>query len=213
MAQTLILPCTIDASNCLTNGRKDIETRKSDYLFSVGRYCETTSLNLVVAENSGYDLSFLKDKFPEGDRVEYISINDNQSAAIYGKGHAEKQLLRYALQNSKILNGHDFFFKVSGRYFSPEIEVIINSIDTRNIDSAQRFPEENGNIRTVFFGARKNKFLDFFSENLIIDDIGMILETAYSNFTKEIPKNRLLWLPPIKYENAICSNGQTITEH
>lgn len=213
MAKTLILPCTIDANNCLTNGRKDIETRKSDHLSSVGRYYKNTSLDLVVAENSGYDLSFLKENFPEGDRIEYISINDNQSASIYGKGHAEKQLLRYVLQNSKILNGRDFFFKVSGRYYSPEIEAIINSVDTRNIDSVQRFSESNGNTPTVFFGARKDKFLEFFSDEMIISDVSLILEMAYSQYVKFVGENRVLWLSPIRYENAVCSNGAKVEWH
>lgn len=211
MAKTLILPCTVDARNCITNGRKDIDTRKSDYLSSIGKYYSLTSLNLVVAENSGYDLSFLKEKFPEGDRVEYISINDNQSASIYGKGHAEKQLLRYVLKNSKFLNNKDFFFKVSGRYFSPDVETIIDSINTKDIDSVQRFPEQNGNIPTVFFGARKEKFLSFFKDSLIISDSAEILETAYARFVSGL--ERTLWLTPLKYENAICSNGQKIEWH
>jgi hypothetical protein len=211
MAKTLILPCTVDARNCITNGRKDIDTRKSDYLSSVGKYYSLTSLNLVVAENSGYDLSFLKEKFPEGDRVEYISINDNQSASIYGKGHAEKQLLRYVLKNSKFLNNKDFFFKVSGRYFSPDVETIIDSINTKDIDSVQRFPEQNGNIPTVFFGARKEKFLSFFKDSLIISDSAEILEAAYARFVSGL--ERTLWLAPLKYENAICSNGQKIEWH
>jgi hypothetical protein len=211
MAKTLILPCTIDARNCLTNGRKDIETRKSDYLFSIGKYHETTSLKLIVAENSGYDLSFLKEKFPEGDRIEYISVNDNQSASIYGKGHAEKQLLRYVLKNSKTLRNDSFFFKVTGRYFSPDIEIIINSVNTDKTDSVQRFPEGNGNIPTVFFGARKDKFLEFFSDEMIISDAAEILEAAYSRFILTL--ENVLWLTPIKYENAICSNGTRIEWH
>ena len=211
MAKTLILPCTIDARNCITNGRKDIDTRKSDYLFSIGQYYKNTSLNLVVVENSGYDLSFLKESFPDGGRIEYISINDNQSASIYGKGHAEKQSLRYVLQNSKTLDGQDFFYKVSGRYFSPDVETIINSINAKDMDSVQRFPEENGNIPTVFFGARKEKFLNFFTDTLIISDSAEILETAYARFVSSL--ERVLWLAPLKYENAVCSNGKSIEWH
>lgn len=213
MAKTLILPCTIDANNCINNGRKDIETRKSDYLFSIKKYYQTTSLKLIVAENSGYDLSFLKESLQDNERIEFVSIKNNDSASIYGKGHSEKQLLRYVLQNSVFLKNEDFFYKVSGRYFSPEIESIINNIDTSNIDSVQREAQPNGNISTVFFGAKKDKFLDFFSDELIISDAFLILETAYAQYVEYVGKRRTVELPPMRYENSICSNGQQIHLH
>lgn len=212
---TLLITTTVDCGNCSTLAIKDHDKRKKTYLYVIGEYLRKTDLDLVIVENSGYDLSFLKDAFKEyKERLEFLSFCGNQDVDKFGKGHGEKVSIRHALQNSKKLAARNFFYKVSGRYYSPAIKDIVDMYDEYAkqgiIRSINRTIQPNGNIVTVFFGANKEDFLNTFTEELVIHDLGVLFETAFARMVASIPSKSVVFINEMLYENAVSSNNEII---
>jgi len=215
---TLLLTTTIDCGNCSTLQIKNHNERKKTYLYVIEKYLKETNFNLTIVENSNYDLSFIKDSFEEyKERIELLSFDGNHDTDKFGKGYGEKNSIIYALNNSSNLSKDEFFYKVSGRYYSPDIkEIINNSIDSlknKTLLSINRFNQSNGNIATVFFGVNKKIFLETFTKELILHDLGILFETAYANMVSKIPNNKIFWLDEMEYENAISSNNEIIKKY
>lgn len=218
MAKKLILPATINATKCSMVSLKDEQERRRQYIEVLGKYLKNTNLDLIFIENSGSDISFLKKIYKDFEhRIEYISFNGNQGVEINGKGHGERNSLRYALQNSELLKNEKFFFKVSGRYFSKEIEPIINKVNTEEFLCISGQPNQNRHIGTVFIGSNIELFLSIFKENAVINDHSSnIFEAHYyklvsSVWSNEQTKNKIFWMKPIFYENAVSSTGERVT--
>lgn len=218
MAKKLILAATINATKCSMVSLKDEQERRRQYIEVLGKYLKNTNLDLIFIENSGSDISFLKKIYKDFEhRIEYISFNGNQGVEINGKGHGERNSLRYALQNSEFLKNEKFFFKVSGRYFSKEIEPLINKVNTEKILCVSRYPNQNRHIPTIFLGSNIELFLSAFKEDVLINDSSNnIFEAIYfrlvnSVFCNEKTKDKIFWLDPILYENAVSSTGEPIT--
>ena len=214
----LLLTTTVDCGNCTTLAIKDHEQRKRTYLYVIGEYLRKTDLDLVIVENSGYDLSFISDHFKDYMyRIELLSFSGNDGVDKFGKGHGEKVSIRYALNNSSKLKNRKFFYKVSGRYYSPDIHNIIQMYDdlaeASRIMSINRTVQPNGNIVTVFFGANKQAFLETFTEELVIHDLGVLFETAFSRMVMGLPESSVVWLNEMCYENAISSNNEIIRKY
>jgi hypothetical protein len=214
----LLLTTTIDCGDCTTLAIKDHEQRKRTYLYVIGEYLRKTDLDLVIVENSGYDLSFISEAFKDyAERIELLSFLGNDGVGQFGKGHGEKVSIRFALANSVKLNKRKFFYKVSGRYYSPDIAQIVDLYDalaeSGRVMSINRTVQPNGNIVTVFFGANKEAFLQTFTEDLVIHDLGVLFETAFSRMVMNLPENTIVWLNEMLYENAISSNNEIIRKY
>jgi hypothetical protein len=215
---TLLMTATFDCGNCSTQPLKDENKRKLDYEKALENFLYSSDLHIVFVENSKADLSFLKEKFSNfSERIEFISFDGNQNVDLYGKGHGEKNAIVYGVKNSKKLKNKNHFYKISGRYFSRDIENIIKysteKFDSEEIYSVNRFREFNGNTKTVFFGANKDLFLSKFTDELVISDGATLFETAYSQMLSQIDEGKVFYLDAILYEDSIASNGEIITLH
>jgi hypothetical protein len=204
----LLLTSTIDVGNCFNLNRKDFNTRLLDYKKTLNRYLKETDLKLIFIDNS---IESVKELFNDicdvfDNRIEFISYKGNSNVNIYGKGHGERDSIIYALNNSTLLKNESFFYKISGRYYSPDIYHFIKTIDTNKFLSVNSLKHNENNILTVFFGCNIQKFKCFFSD-LKISDNSNIIEKAFSNFVDTIPTENVFWLPQLTYEDTMCSNN------
>lgn len=104
----------------------DIE-RQEMYLTTLAYYLHTfPKLNFVFAENSGWDLVKFKEILLNDrkynispdllNKVEFISIDPAIFDISRGKGYNELILINSAIDDSKLIQEHKAFFKVTGRY-------------------------------------------------------------------------------------------------
>ena len=108
------------------------EDRLQTYLASIHQWL-TTDLPIIVVENSGYTFPELK-----GTRVEVITFDSNKDKEFHhflhslvqlkGKGLYEIRSIRYACEHSKLLKQCTHFMKVTGRYFIPSLQVILQAL-------------------------------------------------------------------------------------
>ena len=108
------------------------EDRLQTYLASIHQWL-TTDLPIIVVENSGYTFPELK-----GTRVEVITFDSNKDKEFHhflhslvqlkGKGLYEIRSIRYACEHSKLLKQCTHFMKVTGRYFIPSLEGILQTL-------------------------------------------------------------------------------------
>lgn len=208
MNNKIILTATIDTGVCPNLQRKDIDQRLDDYKKTLEKYLRNTDLKILFVENSNQNCEELfKDLIQKHtNRVEFISFDGNQTSFSKGKGHGEKISILYALNNSKLYTNELFFYKVSGRYYSPDIQKFIKKIDTTNFLTVNRKKHNQNHILTVFFGSNIEKFKNFFT-NLDISDNFNIIENAFGCFVDSLPQDKVYWLPELIYEDTICSNN------
>lgn len=74
--------------------------------------------NIVFSENSGYDLTRIRDKIKilDPNRIEFISLNPEQFDISKGKGYNELLLINNSLKQSDFIQKSGAFLKVTGRY-------------------------------------------------------------------------------------------------
>ena len=117
---------------------KNPEERLDQYMDSLKFYIINTNIRKIVfCDNSGYgfnkeELYLLADRNHK--EVEIIQfIGDKNSIEKYGKGYGEGELVKYALENSRLLEETDYFIKVTGRIKVRNINIIKNKIDLNKI--------------------------------------------------------------------------------
>lgn len=98
---TLILTCCVspNVANPLWSGTPEL--RESQYREAIGWYLKNTNYDIIVSENSGFDLSNGFEDYSE--RTEFLTYCDNGKNGDRGKGYKEMEILEYVYHNSKTL--------------------------------------------------------------------------------------------------------------
>lgn len=96
--------------------------REQMYISALKFYCGlldvVPGLKIVFAENSGWDISALKESIPSChyNEVEFISLDPNDFDISRGKGYNEVGIIDQAIKKSNFIRARGAFFKVTGRY-------------------------------------------------------------------------------------------------
>jgi hypothetical protein len=117
----LILTCTIDVKDVIFMKRNSIADRLEDYKTALRMWVRDPAVeNIIVVENSGYDLAPLKQIAAEnsGDRlIEFISCDLQGFPRHLGKGYGEALALQRVVAQSILLRRTGSFLKINGRYY------------------------------------------------------------------------------------------------
>jgi len=106
-----------------------------------------------------------------GAMIESLSFaQDDAEIRQYGKAYGEGKIIRYALEGSKILNEHEFFYKCTGKCFCRNFRDISELIERNNINAL---------------------FWRLFDRNFNGDDL-MLADTRFFYSSREIVKQVLL---------------------
>ena len=197
----IILTCTVKPrKNISWLKQRNIEERVNMYENIISLWIENTKIKIIVLENSGYDFIKLKNKYLEDNskRLEFITFTYDQILerdrkfleSKEAKGHHELYALNYAYRNSKLIND-DIIFKLTGRYYIPNFENIVNNLDL-NKDIFVQNTLWRGYYRCEILGCKNKKFNELFrypTENDMIEE----------EYTKRINKiGSKLLLPMLK---------------
>lgn len=122
----LLLTCTVkpNIANPLFAGSPEI--REKQYRNAIKWYLENTNYQIIVAENSGTNLSDGYDIYKT--RIEFLTYQDNGKNAEKGKGYKEMKIIDFVSKNSEMLNQGEVIVKITGRLILLNISKIIESL-------------------------------------------------------------------------------------
>ena len=116
--------------------------RLKQYLNAIDFYLKNTDVNIVVVENTNYDLS---KHFPASNRLEMLSFDGNNYNKQLGKGYGESLIIEYAFKNSEFIRESVAVCKITGRNIIPDISKRISDYSPKKdnviaqIDPKRRF--------------------------------------------------------------------------
>lgn len=188
----LLLTACINPGGMKYTVLQDAEERKRQYKRAIDYYLANTKYRIVFCENSGADLSELKDP-KYASRIEFLSFFGNGYDANYGKGYGEFLIIQYAFENSRFIKDSSMVIKVTGRLCVENLKEIVmwhgwifgNRKNCFFADGNSNLKEFNSRC----FMASKNFFVDYFltGKMAINDSKGYYFEHYLFDRVKELP--------------------------
>lgn len=133
----LILTGTINPAVFSNNNvvLTDAEERLSQYCETLTRFLSDSPFDpIIFAENSGYP--FPTEEFcalakQNGKRFEYLYVETSvEKTAAFGKSYGEAVLISQALQSSRLLQGQEIIYKITGRVYLENGDKICHTADS-----------------------------------------------------------------------------------
>ena len=167
----VLLTTCINIEN--SNNKKDIEERKDIYIKQINRWLNETTLPIFVVESSGYTFDEIKN-----DRLNVISFKINKKLASSSQYEATSIL--FALDKINKLNiDYTHVLKVTGRYFLPNIEKILNSNENYDL-YIQTLKNHNSKFQNCEYYGMRKELLKEFAE--YVKDNNILMEHKLYNF-------------------------------
>lgn len=174
----ILLTSTVNVNkNKICLYQTDNTQRKDAYLKSIKNWISFTKFYITVIENSDYDFPELKQIIDQYSyRFEYIKYNEAIYKYVYNissKGVSELCAINHALMHSTFLKSAKFIIKITARYYIPELESFLNTI---NLNAYECLVQHDID-RCEMVGARHDCFDTVFKFTKEIDHI----EDYYKN--------------------------------
>ena len=192
---------------------KDADVRLKQYLEALDFYLKNTSFKIVFIDNSNYDISSFFEKEIISNRLECLFFDGDIYDKSKGKGFGEGLILKYAFDNSTLIQNADFIIKVTGRLIVKNINQLWNQ--SRNKNDKYVFADTNISMTyavSYFFIASKSFYNCFLSEWQKIDDSKLIyFECILANTIQQWRKNKnyhKIFVYPICVTGISASTGK-----
>lgn len=193
----------------------DPDERLKQYIESICWYIEKSEIkDIVFCENTDYDFdtTYLFGLAKQNNKnLEILQFKgDNDKVSQFGKGWGEGEIIKYCLENSKLIKNKKFFIKVTGRVIVENIDKIKQKIST---DECYFVKLQERVISTVFYVINIDIYNKYFLNeyNNVNDMEGYSLEKVFYNViekTKGSLKINSLPLYP-RYIGISGSNGNS----
>ena len=126
--ETIVMTATFSAPATPTLVVRDEDERIHQYLCAMLSWARPRHVRrLVFGENSNtaFDFSKVVGRLERvGKEVEVLVFDGNQEAPLLGKGYGEGKILEYLYKNSRLLNAAPAFYKVTGRLFVSNFDLV-----------------------------------------------------------------------------------------
>lgn len=124
-----LLSSTIKPNITVYSKRNNPKIREKDYC-SVVEALVKTNLPIVYCDSSDYPLDNIEKILSEflPNSYEILQFDGSTFPPELGKGYGEMQIVKYALEHSKLLKECDYVIKITGRYCVENIKNIIDLI-------------------------------------------------------------------------------------
>lgn len=107
----------------------DVNIRYAEYMENIKRYIMQSHFDAVIfAENSGYkiDIGYLKKLAEENNKkFEYLNVSMDSGVSSTNMSVGDASIIKAALNRSEILTEQKCFWKVSGRLWINNINLIL----------------------------------------------------------------------------------------
>ena len=179
---TLMLTACIKPINMPYVERVSEIDRLNDYKKTFNKWCNNNLVDKIIfIENSGYDLSFFKNKakdFPQKE-IEIISSNlNNTFQKKLGKGYGEYLCFKEIIDKSIIYKNTEFFIKITGRYYMNNYIKFFNEFKKKKADIYICIKNNLSFAESHVFCGSKNFFSDYVisSASNVNDSSGVFME-------------------------------------
>ena len=168
----LITGCINVSKDMIYTTIKDKDRRLNGYKQTVKWAIKETNFDKIIfCENSNYNFDkncYEKLAKEYNKEFEYLTFKgDTSTTNKKGKGYGEGEIIKYVLNNSKLMKDEDYFYKLTGRLKIININDIINS-------SKKTFFVRSKLANAVdlrFYGIQKKIFLEVLYDSYInVDD-------------------------------------------
>ncbi|OGC22553.1 hypothetical protein A3J90_06675 [candidate division WOR-1 bacterium RIFOXYC2_FULL_37_10] len=177
--------------------------RLQQYIYSIICWMVNTNIkNIIFCENSNfkYDYDFLHDLAQYLNKtLEILVFDGNKGSFVRGKGYGEGEIIKYALDNSKIITQDVSIYKITGRLFIRNFNLIFQKHESVKNIFNKLCHNIKDQVDTRFF-----KFsMDFYKKYLFnlymdVDDFnGKSLENLFYNSLKDLDMPNFLIYPDI----------------
>jgi hypothetical protein len=162
----LLKPCKKKASVAivLTTCVNDDPKRKSIYVDRINKYLQFTKVNLYIVESSGYT-------FPEYEGNPRIKVYSFKGEKKGSSSEMELDSLTKIIDRYNLWS-YDIVLKITGKYYVPNIEYIVNLI-TDDIDIVLQNTKNGSSQNSEIFGARPKYYKElneFVQQKRIFED-------------------------------------------
>lgn len=197
---TILLTATIDTKDVVFVKRSNPLVRESDYINSIKKWIKNTTYLIVFCENSGYPIDKIKSIVEQYGRnqIELLQFNGQNFPGEFGKGYGELLIIKYAIQNSNLIQNSDYVIKVTGRYFIKNIKKIADVL-LKN-DNIYVMADLQRNLTwadTRIFAFKPSFFTNYLSkyQDMINDSQGFYLEHALARAILCAISDGHKWIP------------------
>lgn len=188
--KNLLLTGTIDSSRYGNTNVviTDIEDRLKQYKDAIKFYIEKTVFDKIIfVENSGFtfpEKDYINMALRKGKQFELLQIKtDIEKTKLKGKSYGEASCIEAAVMHSKLLQGENSFYKMTGRVILKNANVFCKEEDdcTRLI-----FRHDLKKCYTVFFKANINDYKSYFLKSgEMCHEPSVDIETAFYKIVKD----------------------------
>jgi len=194
---TLILTATIDPICTHKLKRSNPTERLNDYKKALSLWRQHEFKNIVFIDNSGYDLSVLREVYKNVDhKVTFLSTPRRDKDSHKGKGYGELTMIKYAFDHCEVLSQAPIIIKSSGRVYIKNFSHFINEyVECEimcNLEKNLSWADSR------FFCSYSTFYQQFLFPNIeqLNDDQGFYIEHLLALACHEAMQKKHKWLPP-----------------
>jgi len=143
---------------------RDEGTRIHQYMCALVSWARTQRVRRIVfGENSNTRFDFsrvVRHLEAAGKEVEVLVFDGNKEAPRFGKGYGEGEILEHLHTHSRLLRLTDSFYKVTGRLFVRNFDVVSDATTSRHA-FRRKYAKKPGNpskVDTTFFKCGRDLF-------------------------------------------------------
>lgn len=183
----------------------DVNIRYAEYMENIRRYIMQSNFDAVIfAENSGYeiDIGYLKKLAEENNKkFEYLNVSMDSGVSSTNMSVGDASIIKAALNRSEILTELKCFWKVSGRLWINNINLILAKTRESQKNVFLYAPKYNS-IQTWLFKANIYDLKNFFLTDKAIDSmanscIEYAFKAVYDNHKNELAMERFPAYPDV----------------
>lgn len=186
----LIMTASIQPAKISQLCLADPEVRLKQYCLAIQFYINCKKFNKIVfCDNSNYFYEYEAERKLAGERGIELEIlrfqSDLESVECYGKGFGEGEILKYVLENSKLLENETYFYKVTGRLIIRNIRRLVKNNNEKALFNRNLYAYKS--LDTRFWGIRKIDYVQCLLEShmRVNDEQGKYLEMCYKRDMEE----------------------------
>lgn len=175
----LLLTACVEPKGMSFTALQSRDTRRLQYVTALKWYLTHTKLNIVIVENTLNNYVSEFQSYIRSGRLEFITFDGNNYNHELGKGYGEAQIIRKAIECSRLIASCDLIIKITGRIVIENINLIARlSTCPMTLYGKKVIYNDKNAIESIIFVAPKSFIANYFldSASTINDSTGYYFE-------------------------------------